>query len=200
MSTTDPTVAKMTRAELTEADARWPEVGSPWGAPPLLSWPGGMAPVDAAAELDRRSSARVAARGRLLALRGHARYTYRGRDLACLVSVRDGGGYAGVGGCWLGFRIAIGEYASDGCPSWTRDLRWFEPVDDVAREVLAFVALQIEHDYWARGVLSLDAGGVFDPDVGALSVPRGVHLRHLRAFLGDASTVDGELDRRIRTP
>lgn len=158
----------MTLEELDHADALWPDLGpSPWDSSLHPPWPHELGPGNASAEYDRRVSVRRSARARLLALRGQARYTAHGWEVEHLVFVGDAS--AGIGGCWLCHRKPTSWEAS-----WTRDLTGFESLDDAAREVLAFVALQIERDH--------HLGEYSRAPWRALPPPRDAHLRHLREF------------------
>lgn len=159
--------------ELTRAWARWPEL-----APACLHLMTGRSlGLDSsgdelnlsADELRRRSDARKAARARILGLRGRARYTWGGWDREHLVFVGDASG--GIGGYWLCYREpTYWERA------WTQDLSHHEPLDDAAREVMGFVALQIEQDIHL-------AEGARCAGTPAREVAGNGHLRHLRAFL-----------------
>lgn len=94
-------------------------------------------------------------------------YTARGWDIEQIVFIGDAS--TGIGGCWLCHRAPTYWESS-----WTRDLTGFEPLDDAAREVLAFVALQIERDHHL-GDRARAPWSIMPP-------PRDVHLRHLREF------------------
>jgi len=152
----------MTLEELDRADALWPDVRSPWDA--MIPIPNGLSLGELAAKLERRS----AARARLLALRGRARYTARGWDIEQAICIGDAS--SGIGGCWLCYRDP--SYWES---SWTRDLTGFDPLDGAAREVLAFVALQIERDHHLGDRARA-------PQI-AMAPPRDAHMRYLREFL-----------------
>ena len=156
----------MTLAELDRADASWPNLGSPWDRPlPLRD---DLELGEAIADLDRRTAARGAAKQWLLGLRGRARYVARGWDIEKDIFIGDA--EMGIGGCWLCHK-AQGQLGA----SWTRDLGDFDPLDDAAHEVLAFVALQIERDH--------HLGDRARAPESAMPPPRDAHLRHLRGWI-----------------
>lgn len=152
----------LTCAELDRADTLWPDMApSPWNSMiPLAS-------TEPAAVLVQRSEARYVAHERILALRGRARHLDRGWDNVKRVSVGNASG--GLGGIYL-CHVQDGWWEL----SWTRNLVGFEPLDDEAAEVLAFVALHIERDHH----LGDRAYGGFD----MLPPPRDSHLRYLREY------------------
>ena len=164
---TDVGLVGMTLEELELADSMWDVGPSPWDSGLRLSWPDELPPDRRVSEYARRLDVRTAARARLLGLRG---MVVGPRSREEVVFILDAS--RGIGGIYLGHRdLSYWE------PSSTRDLRGFEPIDDVGREVLAFVALQIERDHHLgerpRGVWT-SPGSV---------PPRDAHLGHLREFM-----------------
>ncbi len=159
----------MTPAELDRAQAQWPDLTpSRWGST-FRGW----TPGETLDDIVRHAEARDAEVQRLLALRGRARYTQGGWDLEHKILIGDAS--AGLGGIWL----CHGD-PTWWDPHWTRNLTGFEPLDDPAREVLAFVAFCIERDHHL-GDRAEVAESLMPP-------PRDAHLRYLQEFLAQRRT------------
>jgi hypothetical protein len=183
----------MTAEELDRSNALWSGVGSPLGSRRMTTpLPSGVPRptidlTNLTEELGQMVSDRESALARLLSLRGRARYTQRGWDLEQVVLIGEGWSHS----IWSATNASTSRAWSSGRPHdaywllyreqpwepfWTRDLTGFDPLDDQAREVLAFVALQIERDH------HLGDRARVRPDFYA-PPPRDAHLRHIREYL-----------------